>query len=105
MTNKFLFRMDDYTLESHANKKRTFGPKSVKIISYKGTNVWVNTEHSLQNDVKDTGMRTKAIAVEGIKPCCYQKKATIELKSQQPWTAVSALLGMAQLANELCVST
>ena len=48
-------------------------------------------------------MRTKTTVLEGIKPCYYQKKIEIELKSQQPWTAVSALLGlnsMAQLANE-----
>ena len=36
------------------------------------------------------------------------KNIKIELKSQQPWTAVSALLGlisMAQLADELWVPT
>ena len=54
-------------------------------------------------------MRTEVTVVEGIKPCCYQKKdEKNELKSQQPWTAVSALLGlisMAQLADELWVPT
>ena len=54
-------------------------------------------------------MRTKATVVEGIKPCCYQKKIKIDqLKSQRPWTAVSALLGlisMAQLADELWLPT
>ena len=29
-------------------------------------------------------MRTKTTVLEGIKPCCYQKKIKIELKSQQP---------------------
>ena len=53
-------------------------------------------------------MRTKVTKVEGIKPCWYQKKDQIEIKSQQPWTGVSALLshiGMAQLADELWVPT
>ena len=31
--------------------------------------------------LKPQSMRTKATVVEGIKPCCYQKK---DLKSQQP---------------------
>ena len=44
-------------------------------------------------------MRTEATVVEGIKPCCYQKEdEKIELKSQQPWTAVSALLGLISMA-------
>ena len=32
--------------------------------------------------VKATSMRTKAIVVEGIKPCCYQKK--IKNRVQKP---------------------
>ena len=50
-------------------------------------------------------MRTEATVVEGTKPVATKKKLKIELKSQQPWTAVSALLGlisMAQPADELC---
>ena len=50
----------------------------------------------------------EAAVVEGIKPCYYQQKIKIELKCQQPWTAVSALLGlisMPQLADELWVPT
>ena len=60
-------------------------------------------------NVKATGMHTKAAVVETrIKPCCYQKKVKVELKSQQPWIAVSALLDLIsieQLADELCVAT
>ena len=44
--------------------------------------------------VKATSIRTEATVVEGIRPCCCQKDMTIALKSQQPWTAVSALLGL-----------
>ena len=50
-------------------------------------------------------MRTEAAVVEGIKPYCYQTKIKIELKSQQSWTAVLALLdliSMAHLADGMC---
>ena len=50
--------------------------------------------------MRTSGMRTEAIVEEGIKPCCYQKqKIKIDLKSQQPWTAVSALLGLISMAQ------
>ena len=48
-------------------------------------------------------MRTKAAVVEWIKPCCCRKNMKMELKSQQPWTAISASLdaiSMAQLADK-----
>ena len=51
-----------------------------------------------------TNMRNMTIVVEGISPCCYQKKMKVHLKRKQPWTTVSVLLGltsMVQLSDEL----
>ena len=39
-------------------------------------------------------MCTKATVVEVIIPVATKKTVKIELKGQQPWTAVSALLGL-----------
>ena len=55
-------------------------------------------------------MFTKATVVEVIRPynIANKKDTKIELKSQQPWTAVTVLFGlnnMAQLADELWVPT
>ena len=50
--------------------------------------------------VKATSMRTKVTVVEGTSSCCStNKKKKIELKSQQPWTAVSALLGLISMTQ------
>ena len=44
-----------------------------------------------------TSMRTKATLVGGTK--LLKTKTKIELKSQQPWTAVSAMLGLVSTAQ------
>ena len=41
-----------------------------------------------------TSMRTKATVLEWIQPCCYQERNKVKAKSQEPWTAVSALLSL-----------
>ena len=62
-----------------------------------GVVVGNNKVKVLKGHVKATIMHTKAIVVEWVKHCCYQKG--IELKSQQPWTAVSALLDLISMAK------
>ena len=62
--------------------------------------MWLEMTKS-KSYVKTTTISTKATVVEGIKLCCYLKKKNmkIELKSQQPWTAVLVSLGRPSMAQ------